>query len=101
MKPTHHTAIVLQSILAGLQIIAGGTVLTDVFPTAVVGLFILIVAGIQGGYSVYNQLVQVVPTSQVVAVATADGTAAIAGPAAAQETGSLVATVNATDSTQP
>jgi hypothetical protein len=41
------------AILAGLQIVAAGSVLTDLFPKAWVGLFALLVAAAQGGTVFY------------------------------------------------
>lgn len=41
------------AILAGLQILAAGSVLTDMFPAGSVGLFSLVVAALQGGTAFY------------------------------------------------
>lgn len=41
------------AILAGLQILSAGSVLGDLFPTAYVGLFSLLVAALQGGTVFY------------------------------------------------
>jgi hypothetical protein len=41
------------AILAGLQIVAAGSVLTELFPTTWVGLFSLLVAAAQGGTIFY------------------------------------------------
>lgn len=41
------------AILAGLQILSAGSILGDVFPTAWVGLFSLLVAALQGGTTFY------------------------------------------------
>lgn len=41
------------AILAGLQILSAGSVLTDLFPMSAVGLFSLVVAALQGGTVFY------------------------------------------------
>lgn len=41
------------AILAGLQIFSAGTILTDIFPAEYVGLFMLVVASLQGGTIFY------------------------------------------------
>lgn len=47
------------SILAGLQILSGGAVLTDVVGAKWVGLFVLLVAALQGGTVMYMKSDQV------------------------------------------
>ena len=41
------------SILAGLQVISGGTVLLELWDSRFVGLFVLVVAGAQAGTVMY------------------------------------------------
>lgn len=41
------------AILAGLQLFSAGSILTEVFPTAWVGLFSLLVASLQAGTVYY------------------------------------------------
>lgn len=41
------------SILAGLQVISGGTVLLELWDSRYVGLFVLVVAGAQAGTVMY------------------------------------------------
>lgn len=42
------------SILAGLQVISGGTVLLELTDPRWVGLFVLVVAGMQAGTAMYR-----------------------------------------------
>lgn len=43
------------SILAGLQVISGGTVLLELWDSRFVGLFVLVVAGAQAGTVMYTK----------------------------------------------
>lgn len=46
------------SILAGLQVISGGTVLLELWDSRFVGLFVLVVAGLQAGTVMYSKAEQ-------------------------------------------
>lgn len=41
------------AILAGLQVVSGGTVLLELWDSRFVGLFVLVVAGLQAGTVMY------------------------------------------------
>lgn len=43
------------SILAGLQVVSGGTVLLELWDSRYVGLFVLVVAGLQAGTVMYSK----------------------------------------------
>lgn len=43
------------SILAGLQVVSGGTVLLELWDSRFVGLFVLVVAGAQAGTVMYTK----------------------------------------------
>lgn len=43
------------SILAGLQVVSGGTVLLELWDSRYVGLFVLVVAGLQAGTVMYTK----------------------------------------------
>lgn len=49
------------SILAGLQVISGGTVLLELWDSRFVGLFVLVVAGLQAGTVMYTKADQYKP----------------------------------------
>ena len=80
--------LVTFSILAGAQVLTGGAALADVLPANVVGLLILAVASVQAGMTFWVQG-QVTPWADVVSKRTPAGQV-IAGPAADQETGTVV-----------
>lgn len=90
MKPTSQVFIIIHSVLAGLQVLNGAALVTDLFGEKTGGIIALIVAVVQASYAAYNQAVQVVPTSAVAAAALPSG-AVVAGPAAVQDTGTAVA----------
>lgn len=72
--------LVIFSILAGLQIIAAGSALTDVLGANVAALISLVIAAIQGGLAVYTSG-QVTNNANVAAVQAPTGEI-VAGPAA-------------------
>lgn len=80
--------ILVMSILAGLQFIAGGAMLADFIGKQAAGLFILFVGALQAGIQFYVQN-QVTPWSTVVSKVNDAGTI-VAGPAAAVATGVVV-----------
>lgn len=86
--------LIINSILAGLQVLAGGTALADVgVPTETVGLFVVGVAAVQVGVNFYVQG-QVVPVQDAVAYVNQAGVA-VAGPAAGVTNGTPVDVVAA------
>ncbi len=81
------------SILAALQVIAGGAALQDVIGKTAFGLFVLAVAAVQVGMTFYVQN-SVVPAQDTVAYVNQDGIA-VAGPAAGLTNGTAVDVVKA------
>jgi hypothetical protein len=75
------------SLLAGLQVLAGGAALTDVIGGELAGLLVLTVAALQTGVQFYVRG-QVTPWQDVISVRTAAG--AMAGPAHTAPTGTPV-----------
>jgi hypothetical protein len=71
----------MNSVLAGLTFIGGGAALADVVPTKTLGLGLLVLGGIQIGWSTYVQG-QVVPLPLVAAHRDSSTHALVAGPAA-------------------
>ena len=71
--------VLVFSILAALQVVSAGLGLTDVISKDVVALFVLVVAAVQAGMTLYVQSM-VAPWDTVVSQLTHDGTV-IAGPA--------------------
>lgn len=80
--------LVIFSILAALQFLAGGAALSDVVGPEAFGLFVLGVGAIQAGFAVYTQS-QVVPVQDVASYVDTNGNA-VAGPASAPTNGVLV-----------
>lgn len=88
--PTSKQGIIIGSTLAGLQVLAGGAAIGDVVGAKAAGLFVLLVGAAQAAWTTFNQTVQVVPASAVVAVADAETGTVLAGPAADQANGTVV-----------
>lgn len=84
--------LIMTSVLAAVQVILGGGVLTSVLDPKVYGLLALVFAAVQVGWGVYTTG-QVTPWVDVVAKAA--GGRVVAGPAARQLTGSPVVVSNA------
>jgi hypothetical protein len=64
------TLLMWQSVLAGLQVIAGASTLGDLFPQAKwTGLFVLIVAAFQVGLATWTQGLHTTPNEQPVVIA--------------------------------
>jgi len=80
--------LIWSSILVGLQILAGGAALGDVVGLQAAGLFVLIVAALQGGTQFY-QAGQVTASAEVVAVVGPQGDT-VAGPASVENDGTPV-----------
>jgi hypothetical protein len=78
----------MAGIIAGLQVILGGSALADFIDPKLIGLFTLILAAITVTYGVITRG-QVTPWVDVVAKATSAGNV-VAGPAANQMTGTSV-----------
>lgn len=86
------------SVLAALQVLAGGAVLQEAIGPVAGGMFVLIVAALQFGFNTYVQGL-VVPTQDVAAYVNGAGTA-VAGPAAPIMTGTPVRVDQAPTKTQ-
>lgn len=78
---TPRPVLIMNSVLAGLGVLLGGSALADFLPVKVVGLLALVLAAVQVGWSLYVQG-QVVPLPLVAAHRDTDTQALIAGPAA-------------------
>lgn len=92
MNKTREPLLIWSSILVVLQILAGGAALGDVIGLNAAGLFILVVAALQGGTQFYIRG-QVTPNVDVAASVVAGEV--VAGPASPQPDGSPVAVVPA------
>jgi hypothetical protein len=86
--PKSRPVLITFSILAGLQVLAGGAALGDVIGDTAFGLFVLAVAAVQVGMTFYVQN-QVVPTQDVGAYVNSAGSL-VAGPAAGVTNGKSV-----------
>jgi len=78
---TPRPVLIMNSVLAGLGVLLGGSALADFLPVKVVGLLALVLAAVQVGWSLYVQG-QVVPLPLVAAHRDTDTHTIIAGPAA-------------------
>lgn len=78
---TPRPVLIMNSVLAGLTFIGGGTALADVVPVKVLGIGLLVLGGVQVGWSTYVQG-QVTPQKLVAAHLDPDIGALVAGPAA-------------------
>lgn len=87
MNNTREPLLIWSSILVVLQILAGGAALGDVIGLQSAGLFILVVAALQGGTQFYIRG-QVTPNVSV-AASVVEGEV-VAGPAATQPDGTPV-----------
>lgn len=85
------------SILAGLQVLTGGAVLTDVIGEKFAGFFILVVSAVQVGMTFYVQNLTV-PYRDAVAFVDGQGDV-VAGPAAPLTNGTPVDVVQAVPNT--
>lgn len=81
--------LIWSSILVGLQILAGGAVLGDVVGPIAAGMFVLIVAALQGGTQFY-QAGQTTASAEVVAQVGPAGVGVVAGPASTTPNGQPV-----------
>jgi hypothetical protein len=78
---TPRPVLIMNSVLAGLTFIGGGAALAEVIPATVLGIGLLVLGGIQIGWSTYVQG-QVVPLPLVAAHKDTHTHALVAGPAA-------------------
>ena len=81
MAATPRPVLIMNSVLAGVSFVGGGAALADVLPAKWLGLGLLILGGIQIGWSAYVQG-QVVPLPLVAAHVDTGTRALVAGPAA-------------------
>ena len=78
---TPRPVLLMNSVLAALTFIGGGAALADVIPATALGLGLLVLGGIQIGWSTYTQG-KVVPLPLVAARKDTGTGAIVAGPAA-------------------
>jgi len=78
---TPRPVLIMNSVLAGLTFVGGGAALADVIPPVPLGIGLLVLGGVQIGWSTYVQG-QVVPLPLVAARVDAHTHALVAGPAA-------------------
>jgi hypothetical protein len=78
---TPRPVLIMNSVLAGVSFVGGGAALADVIPAKWLGLGLLLLGGVQIGWSAYVQG-QVVPLPLVAAHRDTETQALIAGPAA-------------------
>ncbi len=78
---TPRPVLIMNSVLAGLGVLLGGSALADFIPVKIVGLAALVLAAVQLGWSLYVQG-QVVPLPLVAAHRDPGTRALVAGPAA-------------------
>ena len=77
------------SILAGLQVLAGGAALADVIGATAFALFVLVVSAVQTGLSFYANNGQVVSSNNVASYVNQEGNS-VAGPASPIDNGTPV-----------
>lgn len=93
---TPRPVLIMNSVLAGLGVLLGGSALADVVPVKVVGLAALVLAAVQVGWGAYVQ--SVVTPQELVAARKDTGTGAIvAGPAAPGVASSAAGSTNVGD----
>lgn len=78
---TPRPVLIMNSVLAGVSFVGGGAALADVVPAKWLGLGLLLLGGVQIGWSAYVQG-QVVPLPLVAAHVDMGTRALVAGPAA-------------------
>lgn len=93
---TPRPVLIMNSVLAGVMFVGGGTALADVIPAKWLGLGLLLLGGVQIGWSAYVQG-QVVPLPLVAAHRDTDTLALIAGPAAPGVTSRAAGSTNVGD----
>ena len=93
---TPRPVLIMNSVLAGLGVLLGGSALADFLPIKIVGLAALVLAAVQVGWSLYVQG-QVVPLPLVAAHRDSETKAIIAGPAAPGVASSALGSTNVGD----
>lgn len=78
---TPRPVLIMNSVLAGVTFIGGGAALADAVPARTLGLGLLILGGVQIGWSTYVQG-RVTPHELIAARRDTDTGAIVAGPAA-------------------
>lgn len=78
---TPRPVLIMNSVLAALSFIGGGAALADIIPAKWLGLGLLVLGGVQVGWSAYVQG-KVVPLPLVAAHLDPNTAALVAGPAA-------------------
>lgn len=89
LAPTSRTHVAVGAVLAALQILNGGAALGDVIGAKAFGMFALVVAAVQAGWSYWTSATSI-PTGAVAAVVDQKTGAVVAGPAAQQPNGTDV-----------
>lgn len=89
MSPTSRLHVGVGALFAALQILNGGAALGDVVGPEVFGLFALVVAAAQAGWSYWTSATSI-PTAAVAAVLDPKTGETVAGPAAPQANGTTV-----------
>lgn len=79
------------SVLAGLQVLTGAAVLSEVFGPTIFAMFVIVIAAVQVGFNTYVQGI-VVPTQDVGAYTNNAGTM-VSGPASGVTNGKEVEVV--------
>jgi hypothetical protein len=87
--PRSKAIIITQSILTGLGILFGATLLADIVDPRIVGLGALLVLSIKGGLDFYIAATTT-PTARVVATQEQPGAPVVAGPASVVSTGHTI-----------
>lgn len=93
---TPRPVLIMNSVLAGLTFVSGGAALADVVPAWLLGLVLLVLGGVQIGWSTYVQG-QVVPLPLVAAHRDPGTLALVAGPAAPGVASSAAGSTNVGD----
>lgn len=96
MSNTPRPVLIMNSVLAGLTFIGGGAALADVVPAWILGLGLLVLGGVQIGWSTYVQG-QVAPMELVAARRDTGTGAIVAGPAAPGVASSAAGSTNVGD----
>lgn len=93
---TPRPVLIMNSVLAGLTFIGGGTALADIIPVKVLGVGLLVLGGVQVAWSTYVQG-QVTPQKLVAAHLDPSTGALVAGPAAPGVASHVVGSTNVGD----
>lgn len=96
MANTPRPVLIMNSVLAGVTFIGGGAALADFLPAKWLGLALLVLGGVQIGWSAYVQG-QVVPLANTAAHVDPHTGALVAGPAAPGVASSAAGSTNVGD----